>query len=159
MPSIYFKTQRVLLIITCFTFALASLIQIANAQQSKDATAYFNEGYTLSKSQKYAEAAEAYRQAIRLNPNIAWAQTNLSWTLLELGRYQEAADVARQAISVERDSASLSSAHNNLGFALLQTGQSEEAMSEFRQAIKIHAKTAKAYYNLANQRASRARSA
>ncbi len=96
---------------------------------------------------RHAEAEQAYRQAIRLDPNYKTPWNNLG-TLLQshLGRYAEAEQAYREAIRLDPKSAL---PWCNLG-ALLQEhlGRYAEAEQAYREAIRLDPKSAMSWYNL-----------
>ncbi len=52
---------------------------------------------------QYDKGVEAAREAVRLNPNVAAAYSNLAGSLLALNRFEEATDVYRQAMARNLD--------------------------------------------------------
>ncbi len=60
------------------------------------------------------EAIEAYKQAIRINPDDSDSHYNLGYTYGNLGMYEEAIEAWKQAIRIDPDNAA---AHVNLGNA------------------------------------------
>jgi cytochrome c-type biogenesis protein CcmH/NrfG len=64
---------------------------------------------------RYAEAVEAFKEAIRLEPDNASAHFGLGWAYLGLDRYAEAVEAFKEAIRLEPDNAW---AHFGLGEAI-----------------------------------------
>jgi tetratricopeptide (TPR) repeat protein len=56
---------------------------------------------------RYTEAIEAFKQAIRINPDYADAYFNLGVVYVKLGRYTEAIETFKQAIRINPDFAEL----------------------------------------------------
>ena len=57
----------------------------------------FNLGILLKKLKRYEEAEKEYREAIKINPNLAYAHNNLGILLKKLKRYEEAAIFLKKA--------------------------------------------------------------
>jgi cytochrome c-type biogenesis protein CcmH/NrfG len=55
----------------------------------------------LHSQQRHAEAAEVYRDVIRLEPGYAWTHRGLGTSLHSLQRYGEAAEAYREAIRLD----------------------------------------------------------
>jgi len=107
---------------------------------------YWNHlGGTSIKSGMYKVAIEAYKQAIRIDPDYAEGYNNLGIAYISSGMYKEAIASSRQAIKIDPDYAD---AHNNLGVAYGKSGIYKEAIEAYKQAIWIDPDYAKAHYNL-----------
>ena len=83
--------------------------------------------------------------ALRLKPDHAVANFNISVIEMLKGQLDEAAAHLRKAISVRPDYAE---AHNNLGILLMRQGSLDPAVAEFRDVLRIHPRDADAHYNL-----------
>ncbi|HML15199.1 MAG TPA: tetratricopeptide repeat protein [Xanthobacteraceae bacterium] len=81
----------------------------------KDPLYFCNLGAALKELSKLDEAVAAYRQAIRLKPDLAEAYSNLGVALFDQGKIEEAIVAYRQAIGIKPDYAE---AHSNLLFCL-----------------------------------------
>ncbi len=92
-----------------------------------------------------AGAAAAYREALRLQPDVAEAHHNLGNALLLLGRPAEAVGCYREAV---RLSPAAGVGHYGLGHALLECGQLTEAAQALRQAVTLQPAFAEAHYRL-----------
>jgi tetratricopeptide (TPR) repeat protein len=73
-----------------------------------------NLGIALQHSQKYGQAAQAYENALAIDPSYLIAQNNFAGTLLERGQYQEAADHFREIL---KNNPNLTSAQNGLSIS------------------------------------------
>jgi tetratricopeptide (TPR) repeat protein len=71
------------------------------AMQPDNADAQFNLGNALFNKGQYKTAAEAYREAIRLNANLAHAHYNLGMTLLRLNDQAGADKEFREAAKID----------------------------------------------------------
>jgi len=103
-------------------------------QQQADAQALFNRGVDLESLGKREEAVAAYREAIRIEPELAEAHYNLGNALDDQGKLEQAVAEYRTAIRIKPD---LMEAHYNLGLLLFGQGKSEEAIPLFRDASRL----------------------
>ncbi len=93
-------------------------------------------GQVLANQYRYSDAAARFRQAIRIDPDNAYAWDLLSWVLA----YQQppdpeaAEEASRTSISLQ---ASLIGAHYHLGRALLLQDRYVEAIAAFTQAKNL----------------------
>ncbi len=90
-------------------------------------------------------AEQLYRKAIEIDPNHAFAHSNLGYTLNELKRYEEAEAALRRAIELDPN---LTAPHNNLGSVLNELKRYEEAEAVLRRAIELDPSYAIAHSNL-----------
>jgi tetratricopeptide (TPR) repeat protein len=90
-------------------------------------------------------ALEQLNAALRLKPDHAVANFNISLIEMLQGHLDDAAAHLRKAIAVRRDYAE---AHNNLGILLLRQGSVAPAVAEFREVLRIHPDSADAHFNL-----------
>ena len=105
----------------------------------------FNLGLQLHQAGDLEKAEVAYRQALRLNPNVALLQNNFGVALYDQGKKEEALKHQRKAVELDPN---LDIAHNNLGVTLNAMELHEEAIEFFARAIKIQPDNAKATNNL-----------
>jgi len=112
------------------------------------AEAHLAMGQVLANQYRYSDAAARFRQALRIDPNNAYAWDLLSWALA----YQQppdpaaAEEAARKSISLQ---ASLIGAHYHLGRALLLQGRYQEARAAFTQAKNLDPEFETADYGIA----------
>jgi len=114
-------------------------------EYQKTADYWYNLGCFYGESGLYNKAIEAYKQAIRIMPDLAEAHSNLGVTYGKLGRYAEAIEAYKQAIRINPDYAK---AHSNLGLAYAKLGRDSEAIEAYKQAIRINPDLADAHYGL-----------
>ena len=114
-------------------------------QQPADAVAHYSRGTALYAQGKLDEAAAAFREAIRLKPDMIDALTGLGIVLAEQGRTEEAIAAHGEVIRLKPDFAD---AHYNLGLALEVQGTLDEAIAEFRTAIRLKPDLAEAHLSL-----------
>jgi len=120
-------------------------IAIKTDISSLKAWAYFKIGFCYGKLKSYAKAIEAFKQAVRINPDDAKAHYNLGCAYYDLGLYREAIEAYKQAIRIDPDDAI---ANLNLGCAYYDLGLYREAIEALKQAVRINPDHANAYYGL-----------
>ncbi|HEX9630946.1 MAG TPA: tetratricopeptide repeat protein [Gemmatimonadales bacterium] len=92
-----------------------------------------------------AEAEEAYRHALQLNPDLPEALINLGRMLQAQTRLHEAEDLYRRARTVQPD---LAVAVFNLGTVLDEQRRLQEAIEAYRSAVELDPEFADAHHNL-----------
>lgn len=99
------------------------------------AESYFNIGLASYYLKNYREAADNYRQAIRLDPyNAADAQYALGLVYRDWGRPEEEIQAYKQAIKLKPDYAS---AYERLGSRYLKSKKFPEAIETFKQLVAL----------------------
>jgi Flp pilus assembly protein TadD len=83
-----------------------------DAVDANRAAAQIDEGDSLYRQHRYAEAETAYRTAIALDPRLPRAYCGLGLLLNRAKRYEEAEAACREAIRLDPD---FTRAHDNLG--------------------------------------------
>jgi len=107
---------------------------------------YWNQlGVAYGDSGMYKEAIEAYKQAIKIDPDDAEAHFNLGVTYGDSGMYKEAIEAYKQAIRIDPN---LAEAHLGLGLTYNNSGMYKEAIEAYKQAIRIDPDYADAHNNL-----------
>jgi len=96
------------------------------------------------------EAADALRQAIRLEPDFAGAHTTLAAVLRQLGDAAGAAAESKAGAEIAKEKTSLQAATfaTNSGRRLLNAGDIDGAISQFQTAIQAVPNYAMAHYQL-----------
>jgi len=82
----------------------------------------------------YAKAIEAYKQAIRIDPDLADAYYNLGLAYDELGFYKDAIEAYKQTIHINPDYAS---PFYSLGRIYSLNGLYKDSIEAYKQAIRI----------------------
>ena len=82
---------------------------------------------------RYEKAAEAYRRAIALNPDVARVHLNLGAVLLRLGRFEEALAALDASIRIRP----VPQAYSNVGVAHYLLGRFPEAAASFQRAVDL----------------------
>ena len=117
------------------------------AAAEKQAELWFQRGLSLEESDApIAEALEAYKKAVELNPGAAGALVNLGTIHYHLRKHKDAAGYYQKAIEVDPRYAL---AHFNLGNLCDEQGQTEKAFEHYGNALKLNPDYADAHYNVA----------
>jgi tetratricopeptide (TPR) repeat protein len=90
-------------------------------------------------------AIEAYRAALRFEPNYVEAHHNLANALARTGQTAEAEDQYRQALRLNPH---LAATHDKLGQLLAQQGRLAEAIKQFAAALAEEPQLAQAHFDL-----------
>jgi protein O-mannosyl-transferase len=96
--------------------------------------ACFELGLVWEKQSKRTEASKAYRDALRLKPDYAFAHNNLANLLAEDGILDKAIQHYQQAIAADPK---LVAAHHNLAILLRRTGDLNGAIQHLRSAVEL----------------------
>jgi Flp pilus assembly protein TadD len=115
----------------------------ATVPQAGGAEAYFAKGKSYFGAKDFANAAYAYREALRVRPNYPEASVWLSLSLMGMKKFPEAQTALQQAIRLQPNHPLL---HYSLGLVDLKLGRREEAMQEYRTLQRLHPDGAKALY-------------
>jgi len=106
-----------------------------------------NKGTSLANLGFTDEAIGCYKEALRINPNLAMPHNNLGNTYKARGQVDEAIAEYKEALRINPNSAV---AHNNLGIVYKAKGALDSAMREYKEALRIDPNFAEAHYNLGN---------
>lgn len=82
-----------LAILFCFVLVVTSRAQTPQPQTSMTAEQYAEEGSKYAKDKQYDKAVESFKQAIKLNPNLAAAYHGLGGVYINMGRSSDALEV------------------------------------------------------------------
>lgn len=114
---------------------------------AREAYRLYCEGSLLDEdSATYGEAESKYRHAIRLDPKLAIAHTNLGNVVFRQGKWREARVLYEEAIAIDDRQPE---AHYNLGYLTLEYGDPREAVTYFQGAIDREPRFADAHFNIA----------
>jgi len=130
-----------LLIVLSFSAA-----QTAHAQPP---TAEFcvAEGNRYVQARQYDKAVEAFKQALRINPEMAAAHLGLGSTYHNMGRLADALGPLTAAVGLEPQNAV---AHLNLGITLAALRRPEDAMIELNEAKRLNPQSARIHNEVGN---------
>ena len=96
--------------------------------------------------QLWADAIDAYDEALTLNPHKVEALINCGTLCYEHGNLEKACEYFQRAVAADSQNAL---AHSNWGSVLEELGQIEDARQHLRQAVRLDPERADARYNLA----------
>jgi tetratricopeptide (TPR) repeat protein len=104
-------------------------------------------GYTSGMIGDQKTAIDAYKWAIKLNPNFVEALSNYGSYLVQMGKPKDAITSLRKAIAKKPDYAE---AHHNLGLALSGDGDIDGAFAHLDKAIQLNPNYANAFNSRGN---------
>ncbi len=102
-----------------------------NGQKAEE---YSDQGYQYLKANKYAEAIEAFKTAIRFKPDYILVYGYLGLAYLKLDRNDEAIDTFKRALGIDPNDAVI---HGGLGQAYAAARKYRESIEEIQQAIHL----------------------
>ncbi len=105
-----------------------------------------NLGVALSTAGRKADAVDAFRGALQIDPAYASARDNLGLALDESGRAVEAVQEYMKAVATDPN---LEEVRINLGIALIHVGQPLEAIRQFEKASELSPLDPNAFNDLA----------
>ncbi len=103
---------------------------------------------TIQSASDVEEEIEAYKQAIRTNPDDAKAHTNLGNAYVSLGMYKEAIDAFKQAIRINPDNAD---AYFILGAAYVFLNDIDFALEQYEILKSLDSEWADVLFKLINK--------
>jgi tetratricopeptide (TPR) repeat protein len=125
--------------------------ELGRLEQSEPANPIYVywQGRLAYDGQKMTEAADKFRQAIRLDPTFMKAYDNLGLCLDSLGKTDEALRVYEHAVTLNREP-KLNSPWPplNLGILLVRLNRLDEAGQLFREALQFNPSFSPAHYQL-----------
>ncbi len=116
-----------------------------DGQREAAATDQMRLGKLLVRLNRLEEAEAAFREAIRLKPDLASAHFFLGVTLHRLGLYEQAVTTYKKALGIGQGSAMI---YRNLGLALQRLGRLQEAEAVLSEAVLMRPNFPLAHYNL-----------
>lgn len=112
--------------------ASAQAVQSGASSAAQSAEAAFNRAFELQQQRKWNEAADAYREFLKQEPNHAGAHANLGAVLSQLGRHREAIASYETALRLNPQ---LTQILFNLGSAHFRAGQFAQAAETLRKFL------------------------
>ena len=116
----------------------------ANSNRTNAGVEHYRGGL-LRRLERFKEAEDAQRQAIKLNPDFGEAHMELSCCLAQRGSWSDAIAAARRAVQCDPENATY---HYNFGEFLHSAGQLREAELALRQALSLRPDFSMAYKRL-----------
>jgi tetratricopeptide (TPR) repeat protein len=119
---------------------------------NSDAQAAFTQGLAHFKQDEDEAAAEAFQQAIKLDPEYAEAHFNLGLTYGSLGKKNEALEEYKSAVKIYekrlRQDPKDADTQFNMGEAQSKLGDFEKAVDAYKQAVRLKREDDETYYAL-----------
>ena len=100
-----------------------------NADPILDAQFQLALGHTYLKAQKDREAIKAFKESIKLNPNMAEPYYGLGFSNFRLGRFRDAADAFKRAINLQPR---MAKAHYGLSLAYQELNNTSGVLEEYK---------------------------
>ena len=119
-----------------------------------EARGYLERGREFYRNDEDTQAAEAFQQALKLDPELAEAHFRLGLAYDALGQEQEAEAAYKKAVDAYKKYLNLdgnaddAEAHYNLGQTYAGLHLYSEAVREYRQATRLKPDDAAIYYDL-----------
>jgi tetratricopeptide (TPR) repeat protein len=133
------------------TSASADTASTTEGERSQ-ARDYLDQGKEFYRTDQDEKAAEAFKQAIKLDPELAEAHFRLGLAYDAVGKEKEAEDAYKKAIEKYKKYLDANSkdaeAHYNIGQAYAGLHLYSEAVREYRQATRLKDDDADMYYDL-----------
>lgn len=118
-----------------------------SVNRMRESEAWFQKGLELEEiGAPVAQAIEAYRKVLELNPEAAGALVNLGTIYYRQRRFADAEKYYRDAIAADP---AYPLAQFNLGNLYDEQGRVAEAMDHYRRALQLNPQYADAHFNIA----------
>ncbi|CAC9634131.1 hypothetical protein [uncultured Gammaproteobacteria bacterium] len=111
----------------------------------KTAEEYTEKGNNNYHKSEFEKAIEAYKKAIKIDPDSDGAHHNIGLAYDNLGKFEKAIEAYKKAIKIDPDS---DGAHHNIGLAYDNLGKFEKAIEAYKKAIKINPNNDGAYFGM-----------
>lgn len=110
-----------------------------------NAEMYFMQAKHYEAGRRYAEAENAYKHALKLNPGYTEALSGLGMVYYKLGRHLEAVNTYENMLGINPD---FRPAYNKLGTNYMILGNYSSAADVFKRSILLDPEDALTYFNL-----------
>ena len=102
---------------------------------SRSAQVWLELGNLFFKSGSYKEAADAYSNAIKIDPSSGWAYSNLAMSFVFQGKHQEAVSVYLKSIELFEDDKDKAISWNRLGNVYRKINDEDNARKAYQTAV------------------------
>ena len=109
-----------------------------------DAKAYYSLGHAYGKLGKDQEVIDAYKKAIKIEPDYIVAHYNLALAYRKSGKYQEAVAAYKQVIRIKPND---DNAHYDLGMTYLLLDNSDSALDQYNLLKDLNKDLANKLFN------------
>jgi tetratricopeptide (TPR) repeat protein len=134
-------------LLVCALAAVARAQQTVEPQPALNAARANEEGNRYARAGQYDKAVEAFRQAIKLEPNGAAGYHGLGRAFLNMGRSSDALEPALTAVRLDADNPNT---HFTLGLVYANLRRRDEALAELRTARRLNPNDARIHNELGN---------
>lgn len=102
---------------------------------SRSAQVWLELGNLFFKSGAYKEAANAYANAVKIDPSSGWAHSNLAMSFVFQGRYKEAVSVYLKSIELFNSDKDKAVSWNRLGNVYRKMNDEDNARKAYQAAV------------------------
>lgn len=145
MSSTIYRLSLILLL--CSALMPPARAQTSVQSSLQTSAQYVEEGDKYAGERQYDQAVDAYRQAIKLDPNLAAAYHGLGRVYVNMGRAADALGPMRTAVRLDPANAF---AHVNLAITMENLRRFDEALTELNEAKRLSPKDATIHNELGN---------
>jgi len=135
----YWAVNAVLALILSLTSCQTSF------QRSELSNDYYNIGNAYSDLEKYEKAAEFYKRALELNPDLNQATFNLARTNLEIGNEKSSLKLLEELERLDNQNLMVL---EMMGYAWFKLDDHEKAMEYYKKCLSIDDSHVRSLYNL-----------
>ena len=114
--------------------SVESADRVLYVSKAKEASEYIGKGFLLTEAGEFKYAEEAFKQAIKIDPQNSRAYTGLGWVYRQMGQPDRAIDAFKKAIDL--DSTNISG-YQGLGWMYLTLGDLTSTKEMFGKIIKL----------------------
>jgi tetratricopeptide (TPR) repeat protein len=104
---------------------------------SRSAQVWLELGNLFFKSGSYKEAADAYAQAVKIEPSSGWAHSNLAMSLVFQGKHEEAVSVYLKSIDLFNNDKDKAVSWNRLGNVYRRMNDEDNARKAYQTAVSL----------------------
>jgi len=116
-----------------------------DSETPRDSAGYYKKGLADFEAKRYKEAADAFKQAIRMKPDWPEAVFYLGQSYYGLNRYREASDQYKQAVRLKPDWAD---AHFRLGRVYYVLGKKQSSLEQYKILENLNPDLAKTLFRI-----------
>ena len=109
--------------------SVSSAVKTNTDNTDASANGLFLAGRDFLSQHKDREAIKAFKESIKLNPNVAESQYGLGFANFRMGRFRDAADAFKKATTLEPR---MAKAHYGLSLAYQELGMERQLLEEYR---------------------------
>jgi Flp pilus assembly protein TadD len=134
-------------LILAVAFTIATRAQTPVQESPLTTSQLVEQGNKFASERQYDRAVDAFRRAIKLNPNLAEAYHGLGRVYVDMGRPSDALVPLQTAVRLEPDNAL---AHVNLAITLENLRRFDDALLELNEAKRLNPRDATIHNELGN---------